>query len=100
MLVRIKQPIKGYGYFGGETVNLPSEKATELVENGFAILVQETEGDANTLPEKLPLRELLFENGYETVEQILQVRNTLVDVKGIGKALSLKIIEFCESYEN
>ena len=51
MLVKIKKSIKGYGYFGGETVSLPDEDATRFVNEGIAIVVQDTEGkDENELP--------------------------------------------------
>lgn len=102
MLVKIKKPIKGYGYFGGETTEIADETAGKFIEDGLAILIPKTEGendDNNSLPEEMPARDLLFNNGYESIEQILEARNTLVDIKGIGKAAALKIIEFCENYE-
>ena len=102
MLVKIKKPVKGYGYFGGETAEIADETAGKFIEDGSAILIPKTEGendDNNSLPEGIPARDLLFNNGYESIEQILEARNTLVDIKGIGKVAALKIIEFCESYE-
>lgn len=101
MLVKINRPLKGYGYFGGETAELPDDIAAKFINSGAAIMVQKTEGgeDDNTLPEDLPMRDLLYENGYESVEQILDAKETLTDVKGIGNASASRIIEFCESYE-
>lgn len=101
MWVKIKQPVKGYGYFGGETVDLSSEIASEFINAGVAILVPPTEGENdNTLPADMPMRELLYENGYESVGHILEAKDTLTDIKGIGNASAGKIIEFCENYEN
>lgn len=102
MWVKIKSPIKGFGYFGGETANLPDEIATKFINSGAGIMVQETEGgeDNNTLPADMPMRELLFENGYESVGQILDAESTLTDVKGIGNASAVRIIEFCKGYED
>ena len=102
MLVKIKKPIKGYGYVGGETAELADETAGKFIEDGSAILIPGTEGesdDNNSLPEGMPARDLLFNNGYESIEQILEARDTLVDVKGIGNAAASKIIEFGENYE-
>lgn len=100
MLVKIKKPIKGYGYFGGEIVNLPDEDATRFVNEGGAIVVQDTEGkDENELPEELPARTVLFDNGFTSVEQIMAARETLVEIDGIGKKTAEKIIEYCEKYE-
>ena len=101
MLVKINKPLKGYGYFGGEPAELPDDVAAKFINSGAAIMIQKTEGgeDDNTLPEDLPMRDLLYENGYESVEQILDAKETLTDVKGIGNASACRIIEFCENYE-
>ena len=97
MLVKIKKPIKGYGYYGGETVSLPDEDA---MNEGFAILIQDTEGeDENVLPEGLPARAILAGNGFTSVEQILSARETLEAIEGIGVKTVEKIISFCEEYE-
>lgn len=98
MLVKLRYSVKGYGYFAGDTAELADDEAAELVEQGAAIIVQETEGeeDRNELPEDLPMRALLWENGYVSVEQILDARETLLDVKGIGEASAARIVEYCE----
>lgn len=101
MLVKINRPVKGYGYFGGETAELSDDIAAKFINDGAAIMIQKTEGveEDNLLPEGLPMRDLLYENGYDSVEQILNARGTLTDVKGIGEASAKRIIEFCEQYE-
>lgn len=100
MLVVIRKPIKDYGYFGGETVSLPDEVAIRFVNEGYAIMAQETEGDdENVLPEGVPARAVLFENGFTEVKQILEAKETLVAIEGIGAKTAEKIIKFCEEYE-
>ena len=95
MLVKIKKSIKGYGYFGGETVSLPDEDATRFVN-----VVQDTEGkDENELPEDMPARAVLLDNGFTAIEQVLAARETLVEIDGIGEKTAEKIIKFCEEYE-
>ena len=100
MLVKIKKSIKGYGYFGGETVSLPDEDATRFVNEGIAIVVQDTEGkDENELPEDMPARAVLLDNGFTAIEQVLAARETLDEIDGIGEKTAEKIIKFCEEYE-
>ena len=99
MLVKIRKPIQGYGYFGGETVNLPDETATKFVNEGNAILVPDTEGEENPLPEDLPARGILFENGFTGVKQIFEAKESLEGIDGIAKKTAEKIIKYCEEYE-
>lgn len=99
MLVKIKCPVKGFGYFGGETADLPDDIAADFVNVGIAVMVPETEGgEENTLPEDLPFRKLLAENGFTEVKQILSASDTLTDIKGIGPAAAGNIVEFCKNY--
>ncbi|WP_270487826.1 hypothetical protein [Butyricimonas synergistica] len=101
MLVKIRKPIQGYGYFGGEIVDLPDETTTKFVNEGNAILVPDTEGDEkeNPLPEDLPARGILFENGFTEVKQIFEAKESLEGIGGIAKKTAEKIIKFCEEYE-
>ena len=94
MLVKIKKSIKGYGYFGGETVSLPDEDATRFVNEGIAIVVQDTEGkDENELPEDMPARAVLLDNGFTAIEQVLAARETLIEIDGIGEKTAEKIMK-------
>lgn len=87
MLVKIKKPIKGYGYYGGETVSLPDEDAARLVNEGFAIVIQDTEGeDENVLPEGLPARAILAGNRFhERGTNSVSKRNVRGDRGNRGK---------------
>ena len=70
--VRFLRSVPGYGYFRGDTGGVADDAAAALVNAGAAVLVPEAEGgDALCLlPEDMPMRELLAENGYVSVEQV------------------------------
>ena len=91
------KPVKGYAYFKGDTGELPDEVAADLVEKGLVTLYQGEE--ENTLPEGMPSRKILFDNGFKTVEDVKNAREALEEIKGIGKKMAGTIIEYCESYE-
>lgn len=94
--VKIKKPIKGWGYHGGEVAELPSETAKKLIDGGYAILVPDTDGKENPLPKDLPARELLFENGFEDLKSILNAKEALTDIEGIGETTLKNILEYIE----
>lgn len=95
MLCLILRSIKGYGYFKGDVGELPDEVATDLVNKGYVTLYQGEE--KNELPEGMPARKILFDNGFRTVEDVLNAKEALVEVKGIGKKMVETIIEYCEN---
>lgn len=101
MKVKIIKPVQGLGYFANDVAELPEDTALKIVESGFGALIPNTEGkegeDDNNLPEDLPMRDLLFKQGYNSVETILKNEKTLVDVPGIGKKTADKIVEFCQA---
>lgn len=81
-------------YFENDVADLPNEKAAGLVNKGWAIMVPDTEGEENNLPEDLPAREVLFDNGLETIDDIKNAIDTLTDIKGIGKKTVQQIKKF------
>lgn len=85
MKIKFLRPVQGMAYFEGDVAEVPNERASRLVNNGWAVMLPETEGTANNLPEEMPARELLFENGLESVEDVRAAIDTLSDIKGIGK---------------
>ncbi len=89
--------VKGYAYFAGDVGELPDEEAADLVKKGFVTLYQGE--DKNTLPEGMPARKILFENGFRTVEDVKNAKEALEEIKGIGKKMAVTIIEYCDSYE-
>ena len=89
------KPVKGYAYFKGEVGELPDEVATDLVEKGFVTLYKGEE--ENTLPDGMPSRKILFENGFRTVSDVKNAKEALEEIRGIGKKMATTIIEYCEN---
>ena len=90
-----KKPHASYAYFAGDQAELPADKVSELVDSGYVILFPgEEEKEENPLPEGLPFRDLLNENGFNTIEQILLAGDELIQIKGITAKTVDKIIRF------
>ena len=70
MKVKIKKPVPGMAYFGGETPDLDPKTCAPWIESGHMVIVPETEGDENTLPEGLPYREVFFKEGLTLLEDV------------------------------
>ena len=95
--VRFLRSVPGYGYFRGDTGGVADDAAAALVNAGAAVLVPEAEGgDALCLlPEDMPMRELLAENGYVSVEQVAAAGEVLTEIAGIGKKSAERIADYC-----
>ena len=96
MKVKINKPIQGFSYFGGEVADLSSKICAPYVKSGQMVIIPETDDDTNNLPEDLPGRLILAKAGLETVEDVLKVKETLQDIKGIGKMLASEIAKYLE----
>lgn len=100
MNIKFLRPVVGFAYFEGDiTGSLPDDRAAYLVSIGAAVLIPETEGKTNTLPDDLPARQLLFDAGFETVADILNAQSTLTDVPGISKRMAEKILKALTSIQ-
>lgn len=100
MKVKFLRPVQGMAYFEGDVGEIPcSTKATALINSGMVILVPETEGNRNNLPEDIPAREILFENGLENITDVQNALPTITDLKGIGRKTAKDIKEFLSSNE-
>ena len=97
MKVKIIKPVPGMAYFGGETPDLKPTVCAKWIQSGHMIAVPETEDDKNTLPEDLPGREILFNEGMKTIGDVKKVKETLTDFKGIGAKTAADIIKYIES---
>lgn len=88
-----------FAYFKGDVGEITEESAAILLESGHIIILPEgsDEGDVNTLPEDLPAREILFAEGFDTAEKVKEAGESILDIKGIGKATYKLIVEFLES---
>jgi hypothetical protein len=81
-------------YFGGEIAELSNEVAARLINQGSAIMIPDTIGEVNQLPPDLPYRELLFDAGFETIQDIINAQKALSTIKGISPKAALKIMEY------
>lgn len=98
MRVRFLRSVPGYGYFRGDTGDVADDAAAALVNAGAAVVVPEVEGgDALCLlPEDMPMRELLAENGYVSMEQVAAAGEALTEIAGIGKKSAERIVGWCK----
>ena len=98
MKIKFLRPVAGFAYFENDIAEtLPEAKAAALVVAGHAIIIHDTEGPVNGLPEDLPAREILFAEGLETLTDVKNAMLTLIDIKGIGKKLAANIKDFLSS---
>lgn len=98
MKIKFLRPVCGFAYFENDITDaLPDERAGWLVANGYAILIPDTEGIVNTLPATLPAREILFNNGLETVADVRNAASVLTDFDGITKTTAKKITDWLNS---
>jgi hypothetical protein len=94
MKIKFKKPAQGFAYFEGDVADISPEAAAKLVDDGFAIIVPETEGDDNELPEDLPGRLILFKEGIKTLDDVRKITESLTEIKGIGKKLAAEIVAY------
>jgi hypothetical protein len=80
-----------FAYHADQIGLVNAKKAVMLFKEKFAVPAPDG-GNDNTLPEDFPVRDLLFEAGYDTVEKIKAAGDSLTDVKGVGKG-TLKQLE-------
>jgi hypothetical protein len=96
MKIKFLRPVQGMAYWEDDVADIPDVKASRLVNSGFAIMIPETEGPVNKLPDNLPAREILFDNGLETIQDVQNAIDVLTDFDGIGKATAKKIKTFID----
>ena len=87
-----------YSYFKGDISELSADKAAVLTESGHVLSFPGVkEKEDNTLPADLPCREILFSNGFDTMEKIKEAGNALSEIKGITVKSAEKILSFIEA---
>lgn len=96
MKIKFLRPVQGMAYFEGDVCDIDDKRGASLVRSGFVILIPDTEGTVNRLPEDMPAREILFDNGMETLEDVRKALNVLTDFDGIGKRTAEKVRKYCE----
>jgi hypothetical protein len=96
MKVKVNKPVPGMAYFGGEIADLDPKECAQWLASGHMIVIPETEGDENSLPDDLPGREILWKEGFRTLNEIKKVKETLTEIKGIGKKTASDILVYIE----
>ena len=91
--VKIRKHAKGFGYFGGEITDLPSDKAAYLINKGYAMLIPEEKEENDTLfPDGFPAAKELFNLGYESIEAVDEDRKAgILKTKGLTKGQLMAI---------
>lgn len=91
MWIKFLKSKQGLGYFPGDQVDVDEDFAEELIAGGFATIINEEVVESD-LPEDLKGREILIKAGLHTKSQVLAAKETLTDIKGIGKATAEEIV--------
>lgn len=104
-MYKILRPIPGYAYFGGELVTtLPEGEPARLLNEGYLIVLPDTEGDEDftvELPSDMPYREMLCRNGYVSLDDLPATPQELTAaVKEITPKRAATIYEFIKSKNN
>ena len=83
----------GFGYLEGTETTLSESQANELLELGYVVILNK---ELKTgLPEMLPGRKILIENGFTTIDEVSKLSaDELTTIKGIGKKLAENIVKF------
>jgi len=99
MKVKFRQSVPTMAYFVNDVAELDSEVCAPWIESGHMLIIPETEGDSNNLPDDLPSRTILFNEGFTTIEDIVKIRESLETIKGITKASAAKIKKYIDSIQ-
>lgn len=96
MLVKFLRPVGGMAYFDGDVADLNSSVAAPLIAQGFCIMIPDTEYEpVNPLPEDLPFREKLYNEGYDSIGMLKNAPvKSLESIKGVGKKGAEKVITY------
>ncbi len=89
------KPHPEFAYFAGDQAELETDHVEKLINSGHVILFPgEDKQEVNPLPVNLPTRAILFENGYISIDQIIEAGNAIAGIKGISKKSAESIREF------
>jgi len=99
--IQFLKPHPEYAYFAGDNAELSADNVAKLISTGHVILFPgEKSKEVNPLPEGLPCREILFENGFDTIEKVTEAGESITEIKGIGKKSLAQITEFIASHNS
>lgn len=97
MLVEFKRPAASYAYFCGDVAELDDKAAKKLINSGHCVPHIDSSQLKSELPEDFPLREVLLKAGFIKMSQMLEMKGSLDDIPGIGKASAAKIAEYIDN---
>ena len=98
-MIKFKHSVPGFAYFAGDVASLPATVEATLVNNSSCIYIPETETRTNNLPEGLPARELLYNEGLETIDDVRNALPTITELRGVGKKTAKDIAAFLKAIE-
>jgi hypothetical protein len=83
-----------YSYNTGDNGIVDANLAPALIKGGYIMPLPDTnEEKANTLPEDLPGRTILFASGYDTIQKIKEAGDSLLDA-GISKTTLTRVKKY------
>lgn len=89
-----------YGYFAGDNGVVEAAAAADLYKKGYLIILPDEAAAAltnvNPLPDELPGREILYEEGFTTLEAIREAGESLKLIKGIKQKMYTMIMAFID----
>jgi hypothetical protein len=87
----------GFAYFAGDVGEMEAAKAAALLNKGYVITLPEESIEViedNPLPEDFPARDILWAEGFSSIAQVLEAGESLKAIKGIGKGMYQRIINY------
>ena len=92
-----------YGYFEGAIGTVDAAAAAALYRDGYLIILPdeaaEVGANINPLPAELPGREILFEEGFTSLDKIKEAGESLKLIKGIKQKMFSMIMAFIDDAE-
>jgi hypothetical protein len=101
--VKWRKKHHAFGYFAGAVGTVDSGEAVALYNAGYLIILPDEATDVltnvNPLPAELPGREILFEEGFTSLDKIKEAGESLKLIKGIKQKMYTMIMAFIDEAE-
>lgn len=95
MYIEFLKPRPGMAYFEGDKADVPDELANQLIKEGYAVSTTAI-SPTSDLPALITGRNALIKAGLYTKKQVLEAKESLSDIPGIGKGMAEEIIKQLE----
>lgn len=86
----------GYGYFAGDTADIPNKDAVKLTSLKVCAILEDTPDNCE-LPTDIPMRDALETAGIKSLDDLLKITD-LTTIKGIGAKTAPQIAEYLKKY--